>query len=299
MKISVPSPLAVHDFVTSDGAHIRLRQHGDAAGPRVFLSHGNGFATNAYYPFWRLLEDKFELIVYDQRNHGENPYAGSFGHHIDGFRDDLQQVLEQTTVAFGAKPAHGAFHSVSGVAALAHALKFDWPWEKLVLFDPPLVPSAEEDLHAQAFASERFLANWALERPNTFGSPDELAAQLASVRGMKDWTPGSHELMAHAVLRESDGAFELACPRELEAGVYLGNAHAPIWHALDTLSAHKDRLLIISADPARSDARYPPLSAARLAKRFGFDVVPVSDTTHMLQLEQPDACARLTREFFG
>ena len=36
-----------------DGAPIRVVRHGNPSGPRVVLSHGNGFASDSYFPFWR------------------------------------------------------------------------------------------------------------------------------------------------------------------------------------------------------------------------------------------------------
>ena len=74
MTFIVPPPIATLDFTMSDGAAIRVRRHGNVEGPRIVLSHGNGFAIDAYYPFWRYLLPDFDVIVYDQRNHGQNPF---------------------------------------------------------------------------------------------------------------------------------------------------------------------------------------------------------------------------------
>ncbi|MCY4564469.1 MAG: hypothetical protein OXE40_08315, partial [Gammaproteobacteria bacterium] len=37
------------------------------------MTHGNGLAADLYYPFWSLLADHFELLLYDLRSHGWNP----------------------------------------------------------------------------------------------------------------------------------------------------------------------------------------------------------------------------------
>lgn len=295
----VPTPIETFDAKMPDGAIIRIRQHGKPEGKRILLSHGNGFATNAYYPFWQYLAEDFELLVYDQRNHGENPFTGSYGHHVDGFRNDLNHVFTAIDNHFGAKPRSGAYHSVSAVAALAHAVGEAWPWDRLILFDPPIVPGTGEALHEKAFASERFMANWAFNREEVFESPRVLANHFASVRGMQDWVPGAHELVAHSLLRQDGNVWRLKCPRELEATVYLSNSYAPIWTHLRKLSAVRGRLLFLTADPNAEDVRYPPLIAQRMAEKFGFDVRPLSGTTHMLQLEQPERCAEIVRSFMG
>jgi len=297
-ELTLPEPLDRFEAKMPDGAVIRVRRHGNPAGRRVLLGHGNGFATNAYYPFWRHLGEDCELIVYDQRNHGENPLFGAYGHHVDGFASDLQNVLAAVHSRFGPKPVFGAFHSVSAVAALAHAERWGWRWERLVLFDPPIVPNADEALHAEAFASERFLARWALERDFEFAGPEALADHLQSVRGMQRWVPGAHALMARALVTRRNGRWTLACPRELEAKVYLSNAFAPVWQDLDRLARHRRRLLVLTGDPDLPGSKYPPRVGARLAERFGLTVEALPGTSHMLQLEEPVRAAARTLDFF-
>ncbi|MFT5391688.1 MAG: pimeloyl-ACP methyl ester carboxylesterase [Gammaproteobacteria bacterium] len=297
--IEVPEASAVLDATMHDGARIRVRRHGNPDGPRFVMCHGNGFATNAYYPFWRHLSQDCDLLIYDQRNHGENPYSGGFGHHIDGFCADLSSLVAQISERFGPKPTNGLFHSVSAVAALAQAGLGSWPWERLVLFDPPIVPARGHPLHEKAFRAERFLAAWALERENCFDSPTVLSEYFQSVQGMRSWVEGAHELMARSLLRERDGQWSLICPRELEASVYLSNAHTPVWSHLCNLEPYRDRLLILSADPQLPSVRYPPIVAQQMRSEFGFDVRPVAGTTHMLQLERPQTCADLVRAFCG
>ena len=48
----VPEPRLAFDLTMADGAVIRVRRHGNPDGPRLVLSHGNGFAIDGYLPFW-------------------------------------------------------------------------------------------------------------------------------------------------------------------------------------------------------------------------------------------------------
>ena len=81
MQLEVPAPRTAFDLEMEDGAIIRIRQHGDPDKPvRLFLSHGNGFAIDGYLPFWGPLCERAELIVFDFRNHGQNPPAGAANH---------------------------------------------------------------------------------------------------------------------------------------------------------------------------------------------------------------------------
>ena len=44
----VPEPREVHEVRMADGYCILLRRHGIRDGPRLVISHGNGFAIDAY-----------------------------------------------------------------------------------------------------------------------------------------------------------------------------------------------------------------------------------------------------------
>ncbi len=72
MHFELPAPSMTFDVVLNDGAKIRMRRHGNPDGVRLLLTHGNGFAADAYYPYWQHLLQKFDLLVFDFRNHGRS-----------------------------------------------------------------------------------------------------------------------------------------------------------------------------------------------------------------------------------
>ena len=111
--MELPSPSETFDLVMSDGAVIRARRHGNPDGLRLYVSHGNGFAVDAYYPFWRLLLDRFDLILFDMRNHGQNPPAGFDGHNYMQMARDIGDVVSIMEDRLGAGPKVGVFHSMS------------------------------------------------------------------------------------------------------------------------------------------------------------------------------------------
>jgi len=79
---TLPRPLACRDVILEDGAVIVVRCHGNPDGPRLVLSHGNELAIDLYYPMWSLLEDEFDLIVFELRNHGWNKPTSLNRHNI-------------------------------------------------------------------------------------------------------------------------------------------------------------------------------------------------------------------------
>src|SRR5882724_9124728 len=55
MSFAVPAPRETFDVDLEDGAKIGVRRHGNPNGVRLTVTHGNGFAADAYLPFWQLL----------------------------------------------------------------------------------------------------------------------------------------------------------------------------------------------------------------------------------------------------
>src|SRR5262245_1165171 len=223
MMIDVPVPQEKLAVTLGDGAVVSVRRYGRPDAVRLFVANGNGFATDGYLPFWGPLLERFEVIAFDVRNHGQSPLAasGRDGHTYAQMTLDLERVIRAVTAAAGPRRMVGVFHSMSARTAMKHALEIGFPWEALVLFDPPNVPPIDHPLWDAMNTFERRLADWALSRADHFSDPSELARQYRETRAHATWVAGAHELMARAVLRPDNGAFILACPRELEASIYL------------------------------------------------------------------------------
>lgn len=296
MPLQVPAAREVFDIALDDGAYIRVRRHGNAEGPRLFLSHGNGFAINAYLPFWEHFLPDFDVILFDFRNHGENIPAVPANHSYAQLARDLERVFQGVTAKLGARKSAGLFHSMSGRTAMKHALEIGFCWDALVLFDPPNVPPPGHPAYAGMEAFEMRLTAFAKSRRRHFASIGDLAADYASSRAGQAWVAGAHELMARSVLRNNphgDG-FVLVCDPENEAGIYAAAMTMNLWpRARDFRGPVK----LIGADPEFKGA--PPTGRANqaLGTENGYDYDFVPGTGHMLQIEKPEACARLTLSF--
>ena len=132
----LPAPRDALDLTMDDGAPIRVVRHGNPSGPRVVLSHGNGFASDAYFPFWRLLLARFDLALFDFRNHGRNPFHAAEPHDYPRFARDSAAVHRAIADEWGTKTTIGVFHSMAGTTALLDITGGVWHWDALVLFDP-------------------------------------------------------------------------------------------------------------------------------------------------------------------
>lgn len=299
MHFELPTPHQILDLRMDDGAQIRVRHHGDPhADVRVFLSHGNGFATDGYFPFWQLLLDRFEVIVFDFRNHGWNPLSNPPNHNYPQFTRDLEMIHLAVAGLLGAKPTVGAFHSLSARTATKYAVEGGWLWDALILFDPPNVPPEDHPLYERMVRFDHRLSKWARERPHRFASPNEMAEVFKELRVHQHWLDGAHQLMAEAILHREDhtGDWVLTCPGELEASVYLSNIPLKTWpHA----SQFGGPVKIIAADPTVERPGIPALTCKMLSEDNGFDCAFIPGAGHMMQIEQPEATHQVMMSFLA
>lgn len=224
----VPKPVATAETRMADGARIVLRRHGNSSGPRLVLSHCNGFAADAYYPFWSLLTDRFDIVLFDLRNHGWNAVGDAEAHSIGAFIDDHRHIERAIDRHFGAKPKIGVFHSVSAQSALLHASRGS-DYSALVLFDPVVCPPGcrQEDVR-KVETVLRQLGEAALRRRERFSSRREFMDRVLRAPAFQLLCHGAPRLIAQATLRpiSNGGGYELRCPREYEAKISLGGSSA-------------------------------------------------------------------------
>lgn len=296
MPIELPAPSLTFDVALADGAKIRMRRHGNPQGTRLLLSHGNGFAADAYYPYWQNLLGQFDLLVFDFRNHGQNEPVVPSHHTYEQLTRDLERVLQEVKSRLGAKPTAGIFHSMSGRTAMKHAIEVAWRWDALILFDPPNVPPPGHAAYAAMAAFEKRLTEGARHRRRRFDSVEQLAEVYRHSRAAARWVNGAHELMARSVLRKSpDGeGYELVCDPENEATIYAQAATLNLWPQAREFGGP---VKLIGGDPNIKGASPTAAANQALAREGGYDFSFVAGTGHLLQIENPQECVRITLDF--
>jgi pimeloyl-ACP methyl ester carboxylesterase len=279
----------------TDGARILIRRGGDPNGVRLFLSHGNGFAIDGYRVFWEPLLERFDVILFDMRNHGRNEPAGADGHNYAQFAKDIGSIFHVVNRRLGHRQSVGVFHSMSGRSAMKHAVQIEWVWDALVLFDPPDVPPPDHEQYESMCAFELRLMEWALQRQDRFRSPAELQHNFDTNRAQSRWQAQARADMTNAILREGgDGSYVLSCRRELEASIYLAALTLDLW---PRASEYGGPVKLIGADP---HLKYAPATAAAnraLAADGGYEFEFVPGTGHLAQIERPDACREILLSF--
>jgi pimeloyl-ACP methyl ester carboxylesterase len=294
-SLTIPPPAATAELVMKDGAVIRLRRYGKPGATRLVLSHGNGLAINLYAPFWLPLAADYDLVVFDMRNHGENPLHTAEGHHWESFYSDIEEVFQGITRHFGPARTVGAFHSLSSIAALQHSVRHPDRWDGLCLFDPPLMPPKGHPLHESEDADMEKLTARAARRQDTFDSPDQLAAQVRRRPSFAGWVPEGPDLFARHTLRQMpDGRWTLCCPPAFEARAFAENKDLTLYGRLAEVPVP---LMIIAADPDTPHASPAAATAKAAHDEMGIDYAMVPGTTHFLQIEKPQVCRDLLKSF--
>ncbi len=288
----VPTPLATLDVPVDDETVITLRRHGNTAGPRVILSHGNGLAIDLYYPFWSLLLDDFDVIIHDLRNHGWNAVTSIREHTVATFANDHDLILDAIDSHFGAKPITGVYHSVSALTTLVSPTKGS-RHAALILLDPPLCKPGRSYVEFDNAATRA--ATRARRRTFRFKSREDFVELLGFSPSFQNTVSGTFELAAQATLRDcaTDAGFELRCPPEYEAQIV---DYASPYAVLVDFAKFHCPIKVVGADPTLPYSYLPTLDLSDMLS-VDYDFLP--DATHFLALERPEECAAAVREFIA
>ena len=286
----LPEPRSTHELVMDDGTSVILRRHGNPDKPRLVISHGNGLAVDLYYPFWSLLLNDYDLIVYDLRNHGWNPSSSLQNHIVPSLIDDHDRIMEGIDERYGNKPKIGVFHSLSALATLlSPTLGSDFVAR--VLFDPPFWKPGRSDADYEGEALR--LATMTRRRTVRFKRREDFAVLLSIIPTFKSVQPGVYDLFARTTLRECNDSqgYELCCPREFEAQMIQ---YARSFAVLVDFDETECPTKVIGADPTLPYSYLPTLDPGDV---FTVDYDFLPDASHFLQLEQPKQCAALMNDF--
>lgn len=295
--MSTNTPRDLLTLTMDDGVKIAVRRGGNPNGTRLYLSNGNGFAIDGYRVFWEPLLAEFDIILFDMRNHGRNEQSGADGHHYLQMAKDIGVVFRGVDKALGHTRSVGVFHSMSGRAAMKHAVEMEKMWDALILFDPPNVPPRGHAQYESMKVFELKLVEWAVARQDRFASVKELSDFFSTNRAQSRWQPQAREDMAKAILRpDGEGAFMLTCRRELEASIYLAALTLELWPDAKSFGMP---VKLIGADPNAKGASPTSTANAALAREGGYEYEAVPETGHLLQIERPDACREAMLSFLS
>lgn len=298
-ELLAPPPEESHWLTMSDGAEILLRRHGNPEGLRLVLSHGNGLAMNGYAPFWTKLTDRYDVILFDCRNHGMNPFHSVEGQTYDRMVEDLEVTWQAVAEKFGPAPTVGAFHSMSGLNAMIHAQTRTPAWAALIFFDCPWQPPPGHPLEAEQNEHMEELIGQTVRRRPEAPHWRHVAERMAARQAFDLWPEGSHDLMARSTMRENPetGMWDVCARPPLESRMFMTKGQHWMWAGVADVSVP---IKFIGADPDYPTRESPALVNRGLAEESGLPYEFIPNTRHMLQIERPDetiaAMERFLRE---
>ncbi len=286
----IPEPDDVLEVPAADGSVIHVRRHGIPHGPRLLLTHGNGMAADAYFPFWGGLTDRFEIFVHDLRNHGWNRVGCLEHHRIANLIDDGGRVVEAIEREFSRKPLVGLFHSLSGLLGLRQSIAGVIRFDAIVAFDLPVVPPGQSRDDIERVG--KHLARMARKRRNGYPSYESFVRRLARMPVFNRLQARDLDLIARTTLKaRPEGGVELRCPPEYEAQMF---EEYYSWSSRTEARDAPCPVKAISADPTITGTYLPGEGMEELV-HVDYDFVP--ETSHLHQIEAPNRCRRAMLEF--
>ena len=303
---SVPAASAERfDVAVEDGVTIAAYEFhsGRDNAPVLFWAHANGFSAGCYTPFLERLTARFRVFAYDVRGQGGStappePYSETLV--FDRFARDMEAVTYAATSRAGDAPLYFGGHSFSAATMyhLGSNLGFA-PWRAITTFDATMRPDdLPEVIEKYSGHTVERIARTSQRRRDF---PDRAAFIAAMNRpGRFDtFAPDMMEAYARGALapHPSGEGFTLACPPEVEAGVYAGVRDVRPWRGLvrfPPIPAH-----VLGADPDRGGTwvgAVQPYAAERLPNaRF----TEMTGCGHLMPQERPDECAGFVLEMLG
>jgi pimeloyl-ACP methyl ester carboxylesterase len=266
------------------GAALRKRE------PSVLLLHATGFHARCWDPIVRRLGPRHVLAL-DQRGHGRSertPIAHwrVFGEDVAAF---VRTRAERAFVAVG--------HSMGGHALVDAAAACPERFGRLVLIDPVIADPGSYAGGGWRIETAPGEPHPTARRKRHFASAREMFERFQDRRPYALFTREAlWAYCEHGLVPRSDGpGFELACPPEIEASIYLTSRTNG--GVIESAHAVKTPVLVVRAKappPERSlmdfesSPTWPGLAAAL---PLGRDL-HLPEWTHFLPMQAPELVAK-------
>ena len=98
-------------------------------GPAMIILHGLYGSSDNWYSVAKILGEKYEVFVPDQRNHGQSSHSDEFSYAL--LAEDLKNFMDEQSI----EKAIIVGHSMGGKAAMNFALKYPEKINALIIVD--------------------------------------------------------------------------------------------------------------------------------------------------------------------
>ncbi len=209
------------------------------SGPLALFSHANGFCADVFGLVAEQLRERFRVIGYDSRGHGDSEKPAPPGPYAwEEFAVDAIAVAEAVVRDLGLpRVALGLGHSFGGTCMMTAAARRPDLFERIALLDPVILPRAGDFTGWRPPADAPHpSAEIARKRAHVFPSRDAVREKWRAKGTFGDWDPRALELyLSYAFADLPDGRIDLKCPGEIEAAVYEQGGGFNPWDEVEKL----------------------------------------------------------------
>lgn len=252
-------------------------------GPLCLLLHANGFCAETWAPVAEGLALDHHVVALDARGHGASARVGGEGaYRLEAFVADLAAVVARLCADRGdPRIALLAGHSWGGATALRYAIGQPPGLERLMLFDPVIVPAEWMALRPPG---DMPLATKARRRRARFRSRAEAERLWSRSPFFQSFDAQVFQAYLRGGLRECpDGTVALACDPEVEAAVFNSGPTDP------APDAHLVRARTLVWRAASSP--FPLEGYERTVAAIADARMEVVQAGHLIPMEQPAQAA--------
>lgn len=273
-------------FIAPDGQTIRLWRWPHQEGrDTLFWAHATGFHGRLYQPLLNELSDKFNVVAWDMRGHGESEESKNLNQFKswDTYYRDLRHFLKTFD-----QPIILAGHSVGGMTVFAAAALYPQKVKAVFLIEPVIFDRRTGVSFGLAKrlgqGHKMHLAKGAARRRSRFNDKEEAFNNFKGRGAFKTWPDEWLSLYIEHGLYEHDGQKVLTCRPEWEARSFAVSEHKPqrfMKKFPESIPLH----VLIGEEHSTFFVK---------ARRTMADLVPhhqinqVADTTHFLPMEKPE-----------
>jgi pimeloyl-ACP methyl ester carboxylesterase len=289
----LPLPEPIEHRVAADGVELAFFEwgrRGRGRGPTLLLVHATGFHARCWDPVIRHLGER-HVIAVDQRSHGRSQKVEI--RHWDVFGRDLVALVRE----LGLGDSIGVGHSMGAHALVDAAAALPGGFRRLVLIDPVIASPGEYGAGGWTITMPGGAPHPTAKRKRFFASPEAMIERFRDRPPYAAFDPEALQAYcAHGLLPHAEGGFELACPPEIEASIYMTSRTNPGVH--DSIRSLDLPVLLLRArlPPAERtvmDFSSSPTWPALVGEFPNAREIHFSERSHFLPMEIPVEVAAL------
>jgi pimeloyl-ACP methyl ester carboxylesterase len=203
---------------SNDGSRIAGYELG-GSGEVLLIAHATGLCGAMYQLLADQLIDRFRVVAFDFRGHGDSSASPDLDYRWDRMAEDVAAVVQH----IDAGPVRGFGHSMGGAALLLAERNNPSTFKSLFLFEPIIFP---DDVAKQG---QNIMGDAARRRRVEFDSRAEVLYRYASRPPFNQIYAGFlASYVDNGFAELADGRVRLKCPPEVEAQTFENGRQAEL-----------------------------------------------------------------------